>query len=544
MTVTSSVYLLATPLLFVALYNVDAVASFLLKNTIRSPARVVVRTNPGTPSSCMSKLGASTKSETSDDTDEYDDFYADFDPSDYEDYGPSNQDVYGDKYARDLDADNSDVDLETVSELLARRTEMKMTRQFDQADKIRDDLLRIHGVLVRDKDRKWRTGCTEGENYQKWLRGGNFNQRGNFKNRDDFGPNGHDYVLAEDAGPNISSLSEEKIHELLAKRLSCKFERDFDGADAIQAELLSAGVVINGKAKEWRADGRFFSGYAPREYKMLPHSYDISGDLKEIERLIEERALARAERLFKRSDEIREELFQKFDVRINDKKQLWSVGADQSWDETYQPYRISERSEVPSDVGEIEKLVEERDRARGERDFAKSDAIRDQLLKKNVVIDDKQRKWYIGKFSRSQGKGKSNTQEYSPYIRRGGGDVSVEEQNEIESLIKERDGHKRKRQYNDADAIRDTLLNKYGVQVDDTNRQWHIFSAEYCLAHDSAEIDDETREIVQKKVQDRMLARGEQDWKKADTIKKVLFKKHNVVIDDRLKEWSVVKRNN
>eukprot|EP00531_Pseudo-nitzschia_arenysensis_P001989 CAMPEP_0116143362 /NCGR_PEP_ID=MMETSP0329-20121206/15409_1 /TAXON_ID=697910 /ORGANISM="Pseudo-nitzschia arenysensis, Strain B593" /LENGTH=539 /DNA_ID=CAMNT_0003638675 /DNA_START=129 /DNA_END=1748 /DNA_ORIENTATION=- len=539
MTVCSSVFLLTTPLLLVGLFNADSVTSFLLETSPRSPAYAVVRENPGTPSLCTSKLGASEQ------RDEYDDFFDDFDPSDYEDYGPSNTDIYGDKYTRDTEVDNSNVDLEIVSTLLARRSEMKMTRQFDEADKIRDELLRNHGVLARDKDRKWRSGCSEGGNYRKWLHGGSSNQRGNFRSRDDFGPNGHDYSLAKDAGPNISSLSEERIHELLAKRLSYKFDRDFDSADAIQAELLSAGVVINGKGKEWRADGKFFSKYAPRVYKMLPHNNDISGDLEEIEKIIKERALCRAERLFKRSDELREELFQKFDVRINDQKQLWSVGADQNWDgTTHQPYRLSERSEVPKDADAIGKLVEERDRARGDRDFAKADEIRDELLEKNIIVDDNKRTWYIGKFSGSQHRGASNGNTYVPYVRRGGGDVSEDQKDEIDGLIKKRDEHKRKKQYADADTIRDILLNEFGVQVDDTNRQWHIYSTEYCLAHDSAEIDQKTRSMVQKKVQDRMLARGEKDYEKADTIKKVLLKKHNVVIDDRMREWTVIKKKN
>ena len=64
------------------------------------------------------------------------------------------------------------------------------------------------------------------------------------------------------------------------------------------------------------------------------------------------------------------------------------------------------------------------------------------------------------------------------------------------------------------------------------------------MAHDSAEIDDETRILVQQKIQDRTIARGEKDYEKADTIKKVLFKKHNVVIDDRMREWSVIKSEN
>jgi cysteinyl-tRNA synthetase len=526
--------------LVVAFYDFDAVASFLIKDSISSPTHAVVRIKPEALPFCTLKVGGSTASEdTNNGNDEYDDFYNDFDPSNYEDF-----DQVSEEYTRDVDADNSDVDLEIITELITKRSEMKKTRQFDEADKIRDELLANYGILVRDKDRKWRTGCSESQNHSKWLHGDNLIPRGDFKSRDDFGPNGHDYVLAKDAGPNISSMSEETIHELLAKRLSCKFDRDYDAADAIQAELLSAGVLIDGKARRWRADGQFFSSFAPREYKMLPHNYDLSKDLKEIEKLVQERSICRAERLFTRSDEIREELFQKFDVRINDKMQSWSVGGNQSWGRTKRPYEISDRSKVPNDVGDIEKLVEERDIARENRDFAEADAIRNQLLEKSIIVDDKKRIWYVGKVSKIFGKDNPNAKQKPPYIRRGGGDLSAEKMDEIESLVDERDMHKLDKQYNDADVIRNRLLNEYGVQVDDGNREWYIISNEYLLAHDSAEIDDETRILVQQKIQDRTIARGEKDYEKADTIKKVLFKKHNVVIDDRMREWSVIKSEN
>ena len=500
----------------------------------------------GGPPSFSPKLTAvSETNEDEEKNDEYDDFFDDFDPSDFEEYNnQDSQSSYGDRYTRDIDADDSDVDLETVTELIAKRSEMKRTRQFDEADQIRDELLETHGILFRDKDRKWRTGCSESQNHSKWLYGDTLKPRGSFKSRDDFGPNGHDYALASDAGPNIASISEEKIHELLAKRLSCKFDRDYDGADELQAELLSAGVVIDGKAREWRADGQYFSNnFAPREYKMSPHNCDISNELHDIEKLMSERSLARAERLFKRSDEIRDELLEKFDVRINDKMMLWSVGGEQNWGKKYLRYTMSDRSKVPDGVDDIEKLVQQRDTARVSRDFAKADVIRNQLLDKNIIVDDKKRIWYVGKAANAP-RNDSKSKDTSPYSRRGGGDLSEEELNGIEGLVNKRDGHKRKRQYKDADTIRSGLLKDYGVQLDDDNREWYIVSTEYCMAHDSAELDEETRSKVQQKIQDRNLARGEKDYEKADTIKKVLFKKYNIAIDDRTKEWSVISREN
>jgi cysteinyl-tRNA synthetase len=49
--------------------------------------------------------------------------------------------------------------------------------------------------------------------------------------------------------------SEPEIHELIAERLQCKMSRDFNTADAIQADLIAAGVYVHDGLKEWRADG-------------------------------------------------------------------------------------------------------------------------------------------------------------------------------------------------------------------------------------------------------------------------------------------------
>jgi len=71
----------------------------------------------------------------------------------------------------------------------------------------------------------------------------------------DFGPNGHDYYLSEESGPNTSSLSEPEIHGLLAERLQAKMCRNFDIADNIQNDLITAGVFVQDGLKECRADG-------------------------------------------------------------------------------------------------------------------------------------------------------------------------------------------------------------------------------------------------------------------------------------------------
>lgn len=234
-------------------------------------------------SRCILTLASFSADDTSPENDEYDDFYADFDPSDYEMYnqvGQANYDQEG--YTRDLDVDNSDVDEDAIIDLIGRRAGMRQRQEYDQADEVLGQLFEEFGVLVRDQDRKWRAGCSGKENHSDWLYGNSTPQQGSKKNKKDYGPNGHDYTYAKDAGPSTALIPEEEINELLATLLSYKLSRDFDGADAIQVELLSAGVLVDAKARQWRADGRPFSNFVPNEYKMYPHDYDLSRDRKSV----------------------------------------------------------------------------------------------------------------------------------------------------------------------------------------------------------------------------------------------------------------------
>merc|ERR1719232_2591572 len=85
--------------------------------------------------------------------------------------------------------------------------------------------------------------------------GRNKKQMNNGRKKRDFGPNGHDYVLAYNAGPNSSPLTDDEINRLIADRLACKMAREFEDADEILDILRQNGIYINDGSKEWRADG-------------------------------------------------------------------------------------------------------------------------------------------------------------------------------------------------------------------------------------------------------------------------------------------------
>ena len=132
-------------------------------------------------------------------------------------------------YERAQDDDGASVDVAAVDALLAERVQMKRRRLFDEADAIRDELQRVHGVSVWDRERVWRTG-----------RGGGRNQRQRGPPRS-LPACGHDYECGN-SDSSQSGMSVDEIDAILAERLQCKFRRDFQRADALQEELFSVGV--------------------------------------------------------------------------------------------------------------------------------------------------------------------------------------------------------------------------------------------------------------------------------------------------------------
>ncbi|GAX17486.1 hypothetical protein FisN_5Hh138 [Fistulifera solaris] len=350
------------------------------------------------------------------DTDDYDDWYDDFDPSDFETPALSNgsrRRPHG--YIRDTSEDNSNVNLDAVNALLQERADARSNWNFDVADKLKERLLREHGVRVLDREGIWRSGCSESGS------GSKFGRRKQSRGRDpmmgrsdsrrstplrDFGPKGHDYRRV---GARVENESE--IDAALAERLQCKLNRNFRRADEIQFDLMTRGVFINDGTKEWRGDGkalditteipskneRATQQYAPspaRKYSQSPYS-EYSEDLPRIEDLVAERSKAKAISDYRTADAIREELRLVHNVFINDRLLLWSVGGHfdppQEWRRSSTSHEISDH-----DANEVKRMLQERTEARLVRNFKEADEIRENLRTKfNVLISDRSSEWWV-----------------------------------------------------------------------------------------------------------------------------------------------------
>ena len=455
-----------------------------------------------------------------------DDFYADYDPSHYESVNNQSYDDYGYgqenrrggrgggrggyrqggrgggykrggnfQYERDTSRDNSNIDETVIMDLLSQRSDAKRNRDFDTADAIRDDLLQNYSVGVDDRSRTWRTGCSPSGSGLRFGGGG----RGRRRERD-FGPNGHDYVQTQDSGSNKSSLSEGEIHALLAERLQAKMSRNFSVADSIQIDLINAGVFVHDGLKEWRADG-------------TPYG-DFGGGGR-------------------------------------------GPGRTRgSHNDRNRPYEKSVHSEEVegTDDNTINKLVMERCKFKIQRNYDKADAIREGLREKfNIIIDDKLREWSVGgSFGAEHDKQREMAEQFANrgYIKSSRSLPANNETDEeiIENMVAERTIFKADRNYDEADAIRDDLFERFDVIINDKLKEWSIGGAfegdsdkyrDYVKSHSSSSLEKDEEKIIRDALRERSKLKAKRDYESADAIRDELRKTYNVIVDDRKREWRV-----
>jgi cysteinyl-tRNA synthetase len=466
-------------------------------------------------------------------------------------------------YTRDTSRDSSNVDEGAVMELLRQRGEAKKNRDFDTADAIREDLMINFSVTVDDRERLWRTGASASGS-GRMFGGKDRNSRKQRKPRN-FGPNGHDYYLSENAGPNASSLSDEQIHKLLAERLQAKMSRTFDIADRIQMHLIDSGVYVHDALKEWRADGipygdldgggrpgKVLGSRSFREMTYTRSEYSVDPDVSDtlIDGLVAERLKFKSNREYDKADAVREGLRTRYNIVIDDRLRQWSVGGDFGEEHNIQREladKFANRGYIQSqssadflsddDKAIVEQLVDDRNAAKKDRDFATSDAIREELFAKyDVTINDKLKLWSVGGYFEELG-GKSRNPR-GIYTRRGGGDLSAEEIKYIEDMLVKRYQAKKNRDFNAADSIRDQLRADYNVGIDDSTSVWRVESGDYKQVGD-IKLSQSDLDHIDLELRKRFECKLSRDYEGADAIRDSLAENFGVTIDDRNKEWKV-----
>lgn len=185
----------------------------------------------------------------------------------------------------------------------------------------------------------------------------------------------------------------------------------------------------------------------------------------------------------------------------------------------------------------IQDQVDERCHAKKDRDFAKADEIRAHLEESyDVSINDKLKLWSVG--GAFEELGGSNQKARGVYKRRGGGEISDEDVLFVEGMLKKRYDAKRLRDFDVADAIRDELMDRFGVKIDDRSSEWRVESDDYALMG-THNLSTEDVTYIESKLKERYSFKRDRYYDEADSIRNELDEKFGVVIDDRTKEWRV-----
>ena len=172
------------------------------------------------------------------------------------------------------------VDVDNVADILAKRVEAKKERDFDTADALQSELLAM-GIYIDDRKRTWEA-----------AKAGS----GGIKLKGD-APEGVDVAVVED---------------LLAKRREAKKAKDFDAADAIQAELLAMNVWIDDKKRTWEARKK------PTPAYRLEGDAPAGVDMAAVKDILGKRIEAKKTRDFDAADELQKELLN-MGIYVNDK---------------------------------------------------------------------------------------------------------------------------------------------------------------------------------------------------------------------------------
>jgi hypothetical protein len=104
------------------------------------------------------------------------------------------------------------------------------------------------------------------------------------------------------------------------------------------------------------------------------------------------------------------------------------------------------------------------------REFERADAIKVDLMAKDVAIDDINRIWRADGVHIFDGEGRNNNPDYK-YASYAGPSQATMTDEEVVKLLAERQECRYNRDFDRADRIRDDLL-EAGVKIDDKNRLW------------------------------------------------------------------------
>jgi cysteinyl-tRNA synthetase len=267
-------------------------------------------------------------------------------------------------------------DLQTkIQSMVNERLAAKLSRDFDTADAIRDELMDAYNVVVRDDLRMWSIGGV-------------------------FIPPPEPYTMSSYSPPPPEGIDAGRVAALIEERDAARLQRDFRTADDIKVGLQEDyNIVINDRLKQWSVGGNF----GPNQEENTTTStsrgsiYARNGggsvtpeNQAAIEQLLNERAAHQLNKDYGKADRVRERLETEFNVRVDDRNREWHVVTNDF------AYKASAHSLDEDTLAYIQEQVNQREIARLQKDYEAADNIRDALMDQFAVsLDDRVKEWTV-----------------------------------------------------------------------------------------------------------------------------------------------------
>lgn len=283
--------------------------------------------------------------------------------------------------------------------------------------------------------------------------------------------------------------------------------------------------------------------YASRTSATAPNNLD------EINRLVADRLRARKTGQYDEADEIRDLLFKKHGVVLDDREKVWSTASDEqrrTGDHQQLDYQLAPGagpSKSPLSEQEILNLIGKRLKCKMSRNFQDADVLLQKLHDANVSVHDKAQQWRADGIFFDFNNKKSYTM--SRFSEKPASDKVIDE---IVQLLANRLTARRHRHFDKADAIMDELKQRFNVEVRDDIQAWSIggdfglkpkgAGGTYLQAETSKPTDHAA--AIQELVNERNDKRNARDFEGADQLRDRLMEEYEVVVNDRSCEWLVV----
>lgn len=343
-----------------------------------------------------------------------------------------------------------------------------------------------------------------------------------------------------------------------------------------------------------RSSPSSFSNSNGHDYVRDTSNDNSNVDIDAVNSMLGERLRARKQGDFKTADAIRDELVADYKVTVFDKDKIWVTGyrrgiesanrggtrgrdgrgtiqrrSNRDFRSDFGPnghdYNLcSKAGSVSSAMSEpeIHGKVAERLMAKMNRDFETADRVQLELAEEGVYINDKTKEWRadgVRFIDPSEGR-RVPSDPNRPYVQSRHSLPLPENvrREQIDRMILDRIKCKQFKKFMEADRVREILLEKCNVVLDDRVREWSVGgsfgkavdlkrahseamkSRDYVRSSASLELPDGvTENEVQGKVDARMKARMNRQYHESDVLREELLQRFDVVIHDTIKMWSV-----